>query len=705
MPTYSLTGPDGKNYSIDGPEGATREQVIAKIKERQGNIPPTQKNQDPDITKAAMPLMAPVLVAARGIANPVDTIKDLGEGVKNIPRDIASRMAKDRASIVGDLTEAVEKPGLWNTPKNIGSAALTLGGSVMNPINSAVENTYGRLANKATGGSVSPEVASLLPELAIPFNMGRGAVKTLSKEVSGEQAKDIAAMSKHGAGEIPKDPEAAQRLMMGAAKSAQGNAIQSATGASPATSAYQATRTAVDAVSRGVAKLNGMASNLYQRAEIPASRIAYNDEEGSKSIVSAALAAQKDGVKLGPELSSFVENLSPKEALTQAKLAGKARDLEGKQAGLADKPEIHGLQEQVIKLRGELHDLMKEGVPEDAAMPQKRLAINAKNIELASARLDNAKKALDRAQGAAQRQKGILGLQKEAAAFGTVPKKTITVQDLIAMDRRINGLKHGADAAERAHYQNIQDSIQKQIVEHAPNVARDYMQAKGNYRVLMQTLGGSTAKSLGIDKAFADAAHASMSGDPKLATSAYRNALTSLRGIEDKVDSKEQLDLLRDILPAEQYGKIVADVINLHTKDFSPDKIEKFAPLFKNIVSASGYKGEQPNLAYSELRRIATLMKQTTGAGKLAPGDIRNAKNAYQRIVNGLKFALAGAHGNLGSAFAISHGAEAIEGGLPAIESRIKGLRGYIKPGTELKTVPGEAIGAALTGYGVEKDK
>jgi hypothetical protein len=34
MKTYTITGPDGKDYSIDGPEGATREQVISKIKER-----------------------------------------------------------------------------------------------------------------------------------------------------------------------------------------------------------------------------------------------------------------------------------------------------------------------------------------------------------------------------------------------------------------------------------------------------------------------------------------------------------------------------------------------------------------------------------------------------------------------------------------------------------------------------------------------
>lgn len=36
MPIYSIRGPDGRTYSIEGPAGASREQVIAKISERQG---------------------------------------------------------------------------------------------------------------------------------------------------------------------------------------------------------------------------------------------------------------------------------------------------------------------------------------------------------------------------------------------------------------------------------------------------------------------------------------------------------------------------------------------------------------------------------------------------------------------------------------------------------------------------------------------
>ena len=35
MPIYSIKGPDGKTYSLEGPEGASREKVIQEIKKQQ----------------------------------------------------------------------------------------------------------------------------------------------------------------------------------------------------------------------------------------------------------------------------------------------------------------------------------------------------------------------------------------------------------------------------------------------------------------------------------------------------------------------------------------------------------------------------------------------------------------------------------------------------------------------------------------------
>ena len=34
MPLYQITGPDGNLYEIEGPEGATRQQVIAAVQKR-----------------------------------------------------------------------------------------------------------------------------------------------------------------------------------------------------------------------------------------------------------------------------------------------------------------------------------------------------------------------------------------------------------------------------------------------------------------------------------------------------------------------------------------------------------------------------------------------------------------------------------------------------------------------------------------------
>lgn len=47
MRTYTITDPQGVTHSIDGPEGATREQVIAKIKERLSFAPAQQQARDP----------------------------------------------------------------------------------------------------------------------------------------------------------------------------------------------------------------------------------------------------------------------------------------------------------------------------------------------------------------------------------------------------------------------------------------------------------------------------------------------------------------------------------------------------------------------------------------------------------------------------------------------------------------------------------
>ncbi len=56
MTTYTITGPDGKNYSIDGPAGQSQEQVIAKIQEHQQ---PDYHDQLGNALGVAMKALAP----------------------------------------------------------------------------------------------------------------------------------------------------------------------------------------------------------------------------------------------------------------------------------------------------------------------------------------------------------------------------------------------------------------------------------------------------------------------------------------------------------------------------------------------------------------------------------------------------------------------------------------------------------------------
>ncbi len=82
MPTYNITGPDGKNYSIDGPAGATKEQVVRAI---------MAKMQQPQATSSALGAAARGL--ERGIIPTVVGLAGAGVGaVAGLPGAIAGGM-------------------------------------------------------------------------------------------------------------------------------------------------------------------------------------------------------------------------------------------------------------------------------------------------------------------------------------------------------------------------------------------------------------------------------------------------------------------------------------------------------------------------------------------------------------------------------------------------------------------------------------
>lgn len=78
MVTYEIQGPDGKTYSIDGPEGASREEVIAAIQARMQTSPSA-----PAPAAAAKPTTeaAPLEEAGKGAKSGVSALKSMWEGL------------------------------------------------------------------------------------------------------------------------------------------------------------------------------------------------------------------------------------------------------------------------------------------------------------------------------------------------------------------------------------------------------------------------------------------------------------------------------------------------------------------------------------------------------------------------------------------------------------------------------------------------
>jgi|TARA_B110000285_G_scaffold167352_1_gene187040 hypothetical protein len=127
MATYSIEGPDGKNYSIDGPEGATREQVIEAIKAREPNladqsVTPKVENE-PDtyegfLTEVAEGAVSGVMKIGEGIVELGLTAVDLTANT-NHSREFnksveawKKSVGLDPEGLAGTLTEGIVQFGI-----------------------------------------------------------------------------------------------------------------------------------------------------------------------------------------------------------------------------------------------------------------------------------------------------------------------------------------------------------------------------------------------------------------------------------------------------------------------------------------------------------------------------------------------------------------------------------------------------------------
>lgn len=218
MPIYTLEGPDGKKYRIEGPEGATAEQLAAVI---QGQPPAKESNMLGDIAAGAFrgagsigaTLLTPVDALARkmGIQNDfigrTDRREAMDAALQSMGANtdsLAFKGAKVGAEIAGTLPvggvlgrAASAVPGLARLAPAITSGGLSAPGAGL-----LTRTAGGAITGGATAGLVNPEDAGLGAMIGGAFP---GAVMAAGKagQAIGRQIKpsaDVAPLARRAMG-------------------------------------------------------------------------------------------------------------------------------------------------------------------------------------------------------------------------------------------------------------------------------------------------------------------------------------------------------------------------------------------------------------------------------------------------------------------------------------------------------------------------
>ena len=77
MPLYRITSPEGQTYEIDGPDGATQEEIVAQIKSQIASAQPKEQSQLRQVADVPLKIGAGVVGGVRmvtdafGANNPV----------------------------------------------------------------------------------------------------------------------------------------------------------------------------------------------------------------------------------------------------------------------------------------------------------------------------------------------------------------------------------------------------------------------------------------------------------------------------------------------------------------------------------------------------------------------------------------------------------------------------------------------------------
>lgn len=131
MPSFTFTSPDGKNYTVEGPDGATKEQAFAQL---QGSLKGGTAKADglppaPEPPSPKGDLGASISAAGHDVLGGLELA---GSGIANIPHGIASSAVDLYRRATGGDVHAPEPPMVSALHVNPGQAGQDLATSISN---------------------------------------------------------------------------------------------------------------------------------------------------------------------------------------------------------------------------------------------------------------------------------------------------------------------------------------------------------------------------------------------------------------------------------------------------------------------------------------------------------------------------------------------------------------------------------------------
>lgn len=186
MPEYSITGPDGKTYSIEGPAGATREQIIGKIKERMGQQEPPPAEPATTLGGVARAFGSGIAKGAIAIPGAPGDVQELGRSYN--PFDyLAERYREAYPEQAAKNRALAEKTGRVS---DIGETRLPTTGE----IRGKAEKVTGPLYEpKTTAERYAGSIGEFVPSaLAQPGGVLTKAVTTVAGGVGAAGGGDVA---------------------------------------------------------------------------------------------------------------------------------------------------------------------------------------------------------------------------------------------------------------------------------------------------------------------------------------------------------------------------------------------------------------------------------------------------------------------------------------------------------------------------------